>query len=276
MLRFVAVLLLAATVSARAQDVVSTATAARPADFPGIDATFEQALVGVPAGWGGRRDAFIGRLADLPAATETTPRLPTVLYLHGSPGIDTGDMTLLTWLVRDAHVAFVAPDSFKLPNRIRYSSPVEKSVYEQVHNLRQAEIKVALPRLAALPFVDNSQLLLAGWSEGGLAAARWRGAEFKGRLIYSWPCELNYFTSLPTTGVRADEPVLNVMGGRDQVFAPGNPWNTAYTIKGHCGDALRFNPNASILLVPNGVHDVFQSKQTRWATLAFIADVLGR
>lgn len=276
MRRLFALVLLVLPVSAGAQEVISTATAARPADFAGIEATFEQALVGVPAGWGGRSEAFIGRVADLPRPTENAPRLPTVLYLHGSPGIDAGDMTLLNWLVRDAKVAFVAPDSFKLPNRMRYSSPVEKSVYEQVHNLRQAEIKVALPRLSALPFVDTAQLLLAGWSEGGLAAARWRGAEFKGRMIYSWPCELNYFTALPATGVRADEPVLNVMGGRDSVFAPGNPWNTAYAIKGHCGDAFRFNPNASVLLVPNGVHDVFQSKQTRWATLAFIAETLGR
>ena len=261
--------------TAPAQPVVSTATLAVPADFPGIEQTFEQALVGVPAGWGGLTEPFIGHFRDLPAAPGAG-KLPTVLYMHGSPGIDTGDMTFLRWLVDDAKVAFLAPDSFKLPGRFTYSSPVDKAVYERIHNLRQSEIKTALPRLNEVPFIDTGRLMLAGWSEGGLAAARWRGTEFKGRLIFSWPCEMNYFSAFPATGVRIDEPVLNVMGGRDSVFAPGNPWNTGYTVKGHCGDAFRFHTAATVVLLPNALHNVFLSPETKWATIAFIADILRR
>jgi dienelactone hydrolase len=248
---------------------------ADPADWPGIEATFENAYVGLPSGYIGLTQPFIGRAGEarkLPGLSNAKP-LPTVLLMHGASGVD-DERELIKWLIEDAHVAVIAPDSMSLPHRIRYVSPVAKEIYEKVHTLRQAEIKYALAHIRELPYIDSTKLILAGYSEGGVAAARWRGHEFLGRLIYSWSCELNYYVALDAVGVGVDEPVLNVMSTRDPYFGPGNPWNTPYNLKGHCGDAFRFHHAAQILLLPNVGHNVFLAAETRSATVRFVETVL--
>ncbi|NBB70071.1 MAG: hypothetical protein GVY33_07055, partial [Alphaproteobacteria bacterium] len=208
---------------AGAQEVLSTATPVDSSDWPGIELTFEEAWVGLPAGYAGLSEPFHGRLSGLDEAITggADGPLPTVLFAHGSLGL-VDDRAVMKWATAWGF-AFLAPDSLKLPERLKYSSPVSKDIYEQIHNLRQSEIQYALSRLDEIGFVDRQRMVLAGYSESGNAAARWRGDEFVGRIIYSWSCELNYYVEYALVGAPSTTPVLNIVSDQDPYFSRKNP-----------------------------------------------------
>lgn len=111
-------------------------------------------------------------------------------------------------------------------DRLTYTSPVNKDVYEKIHALRASEIPLALNALGSAAWADTSRMVLAGTSEGGPAVARYNGNEFAGRILYSWSCENNYFVQEHLTALQA-QPVLNVMSATDMFFHPPIPgWAT--------------------------------------------------
>ena len=164
---------------------------------------------------------YSGTFANSPKDTKT--KIPVVLFLHGSSGLELkaiGEWQL--WLA-SMGVASIAPDSFALPDRITYKSLVGKCLYEKIHALRASEIPLALQALRSAPWADTSRLLLAGTSEGGPAVARYAGQEFAGSMLYSRSCENNYFVEGHRTA-DITQPVLNVMSATDVFFSPSNPW----------------------------------------------------
>ena len=214
---------------------------------------------------------YVGTLANAPK--DVKARAPVVVFLHGSSGLELkaiGEWQL--WLA-SLGVASIAPDSFALPDRLTYKSPVGKDVYEKIHTLRASEISLAVQALRAAPWADMSRLVLAGTSEGGPAVARYRGNEFVGRMLYSWSCENNYFVQEHHTAV-ITQPVLNVMSSTDVFFSPSNSWLGNSAAKGYCGDALKDNKQATIVLIPGAPHTLLNLPATRTATAGFVRDVL--
>ena len=200
-------------------------------------------------------------------------KVPVVVFMHGSSGLELkaiGEWQL--WLA-SLGVASIAPDSFALPDRLTYKSPVGKDVYEKIHALRASEIPLALQALRLAPWADTSRLLLAGTSEGGPAVARYAGNEFAGRMLYSWSCENNYFVQDHRTA-SLTEPVLNVMSSTDVFFSPSNAWLGNNAAKGYCGDALKDNKQAVIVLIPGAPHTLLNLPATRNATAGFVRDLL--
>jgi hypothetical protein len=214
---------------------------------------------------------YIGTLANAPK--DTKAKVPVVVFLHGSSGLELkaiGEWQL--WLA-SLGVASIAPDSFALPDRITYKSPVGKDVYEKIHALRASEIPLALTALRAAPWADTSRLVLAGTSEGGPAVARYTGQEFAGRMLYSWSCENNYFVQDHRTA-NITQPVLNVMSSTDVFFSPSNTWLGNSAAKGYCGDALKDNKQAAIVLIPGAPHTLLNLPAARNATAGFVREVL--
>ena len=171
-------------------------------------------------------------------------------------------------------MASVAPDSFTLPDRITYTSPVDKATYEKIHALRASEIAATLAALLKQPWVDPSRIVLAGTSEGSVAVARYAGSEFAGRIVYSWSCEPNYFVVEPKNAFESDKPVLNVISSVDPYFSQANSWLGNLAAKGHCADALKDNKKATIVLIPGAPHTLINLPQARSATAAFVVEVL--
>lgn len=214
---------------------------------------------------------YVGTFANAPK--DTRVKVPVVVFLHGSSGLELkaiGEWQL--WLA-SLGVASFAPDSFALPNRLTYKSPVSKDVYEKIHALRSSEIPLALQALRLAPWADTARLILAGTSEGGPAVARYGGNEFAGRMLYSWSCENNYFVDNHRTAV-ITQPVLNVMSSTDVFFSPSNPWLGNSAAKGYCGDALKDNKQATIVLIPGAPHTLLNLPAARNATVGFVRDVL--
>ena len=229
----------------------------------------QQAALVLPASATGQ-DIFSGKFANAPP---TKGRVPVVLFLHGSSGLSLkaiGEWQL--WLASQG-VASIAPDSFALPDRVTYTSPIDKETYERIHALRNSEITAALTALRNATWADQNRLILAGASEGAVPIARYTGKEFAGRLVYSWSCEDNYFVNTPQNAFEAEKPVLNVISSVDPYFSPSNPWLGNPNAKGHCADALKENKNATIVLIPGAPHTLLNLPAARNATAAFIAAI---
>lgn len=201
--------------------------------------------------------------------------MPAVVFLHGSGGLSKATRSWQHWLADSAGVASLAPDSFAFPGRITYQSPVDKAVYEMVHNLRSAELAAALAHLRRMPWIDSRRLLVAGTSEGSVAVARLEPGQAAGRILYAWSCESNYFVAEHGTNLGPQEPILNVMSAEDPYFAPANPWHgdDGCELNGHCAAVVRGNRNAEIVLLPGAPHTLYNLPAARHATQAFIERV---
>jgi len=234
-------------------------------------AALQQAQVALPAAATGGA-VFFGRWRELPGSLRQP--VPVVLFLHGSSGL--GLKAIEDWQrwLADLGVASVAPDSFALPARVTYKSPVSKAVYERIHALRASEIELALEGLRSAAWADPRRLVLAGTSEGATAVARHPGPPFAGRIVYSWSCEDNYFVAAHGTAVPADQPVLNVMSANDVFFSPSNPWLGNAVARGHCGAAFAAHKQATVVLIPGAPHTLLNLPAARHATAGFLRDLV--
>ena len=197
-------------------EVQGTATQHTPAS--GLDVV-QRAAVVLPASVTGGAP-YVGTLASAPKVTKG--KAPVVVFLHGSSGLGLKAIGEWQLYLASLGVASISPDSFALPGRITYKSPVGKDVYEKIHALRASEIPLVMQALRTSPWADTARMVLAGTSEGGPAVARYAGNEFLGRILYSWSCEDNYFVQDHRTAVLT-QPVLNGMAltlasSRDHVF----------------------------------------------------------
>ncbi len=218
--------------------------------------------------------AFFGKFRDLPKTRGE--RVPVVIFLHGSSGL--GLKAIGEWqrLLADQGYASVAPDSFALPDRVTYKSPIGKAEYERIHALRAAEIPPALDAVLAAPWADAERLVLAGTSEGAVAVARFPGKAFAARIVFAWSCEANYFVEEPRNAFEPGKPVLNLTSAVDPFFSARNPYLGNAAASGHCGAALKDNAAAAVVLIPDAPHTVLMLPAARAAALGFLREVLGR
>ncbi len=237
-----------------------------------LAAAVSQAAVVLPATATGTV-TFVGKWADTPS---TQARVPVVIFLHGSSGLGLKAISEWQLWLASLGVASVAPNSFALPDRVTYSSPVGKDVYEKIHALRGAEIDATVAAVKQAAWVDMTRLVLAGTSEGAVAVARHSGSSFAGRMIYSWSCEDNYFVDSARNAIELDKPVLNIMSTVDPYFSQSNPWLGNPVAKGHCADALKAHPRATIVLIPGAPHTLINFPAARSATVAFLHDITPR
>lgn len=234
-----------------------------------LAALVQQAQLFLPAKATGGAD-FLGRWRDAPATTGAA--VPVVVLLHGSSGLAPAIADFQRWLGTQGF-ASVAPDSFALAGRVTYKSPIDKADYERVHALRSSEIAPTVQALAARPWADMARLVLAGTSEGSVPVARHAGSEFAARIIYAWSCETNYFVEAPRNSFADRRPVLNIISATDPFFSRANGWLGNADAAGHCGAALKGHPQASVLLVPDAPHTLFNLPAARHATAGFLQAV---
>lgn len=200
--------------------------------------------------------------------------VPVVLFLHGSSGLGLSAIgTWQLWLA-DRGIASLAPDSFALPGRVTYQSPIAAEDYERIHALRGAEIEAALAALRTEPWVDTRRIVLAGTSEGAVAVARHGGEGLAARMVFSWSCEANYFVQAPRTASVPGQPVLNLISSTDPYFSRSNPWLGSAEAQGHCAAALKDNPRASVLLIPNAPHTLLNWPAAQDAVAGFLQRAL--
>jgi hypothetical protein len=232
-----------------------------------LAASVQQADVCLPSAVTGGSPYF-GKFSGMPKAADR--KVPVVLFLHGSSGLGLKAIGEWQQWLCSLGVASMAPDSFALPGRATYKSPIDKPSYEKIHALRASEIGPALAALKSQPWADTSRLILAGTSEGSVPVARYTGTEFAARMLYAWSCEANYFVEQPRNAFEPGKPVLNVISASDPFFSKANAWLGNADAQGHCGAALKDNPQAAVLLVPNAPHTLLNLPAARDATAGFL------
>lgn len=237
-------------------------------------AALAQAQVALPAAATGGAP-FFGRWQALPAPAAGAAKAPVVVFLHGSSGL--GLKAIETWQrwLADQGIASVAPDSFALPDRLTYTSPVDKATYERIHALRASEIEITRQALSTIPWADPARLVLAGTSEGAVAVARHAGPGFAARMLYAWSCEDNYFVDGHRTAVGA-APLLNVISSSDPYFSASNPWVGTAAARGHCGALFAERKNATVVLIGGAPHTLLNLPPAQTATAGFLRTVFGK
>ncbi len=227
----------------------------------------EKASLFLPAQATGGAD-YLGPFKGAP--TTRGPKVPVVLFLHGSSGLGLAAIAEFQRWLGTQGFASVAPDSFALPDRVTYKSPIDKASYERIHTLRASEIEPALQAIAAQPWADTARIVLAGTSEGAVPVARYGGDGFAARMIYAWSCETNYFVESPGTAVGDRKPVLNVISTTDPFFSRSNTWLGLANAVGHCGAAFKGQPAVAVVLVPDAPHTLINLPAARHATAGFL------
>jgi dienelactone hydrolase len=230
--------------------------------------TLAQADVVLPAAATGGA-VFAGKFKDLPPLKGR--KVPVALFLHGSSGLGLKAIGEWQQWLATLGIASLAPDSFALPGHVSYKSPIDRASYERILALRASEIAPALRALQAQPWADGNRLVLAGTSEGAVPVARYAGTEFAARMLFAWSCEDNYFVQSPRNAFEPGKPVLNVISAVDPFFSRSNPWLGNELAQGHCGAALKDNPQAAVLLVPGAPHTLLNLPGPRAAVAGFLA-----
>jgi hypothetical protein len=185
-------------------------------------------------------------------------RHPVILFLHGCDGIRRPKALL------DLDAIVVEPDSFWQGERCSLN------VAEMAKLLaaRMQDVAAAVHALLAAAWADPTRLVLAGYSQGGIAAALYEGPEFKARIVIAWPCQIR--ASGPAgreTGVRGEGPVLAIQSRDDALYK-------RLGIEGDCGPEISERPGSRALLLAGSAHRVLDDPKTREAIAAFVPEVL--
>ncbi len=174
------------------------------------------------------------------------PPLPTVIYLHGCEGFDNRyNEAVYPRRLAQAGFLVIVPDSFARPGRKKACGNVMMNTVD----LRRAEVRDALRRLPALPWVDQRNLFLAGHSEGGITTAMFDGGNaFNAYFISGWTCT-SPNAQFDRIHAPADKPVLAALGSAD-------PYYVGTYNAGSCGSRLAGRPDSRSIVIPGAGHDV--------------------
>ena len=238
-----------------------------------LQLTWIRANVAIPHGQGIRKLQALeltellgaGAATDVGAGGERR-RYPVVLYLHGCTGMGRMEKEFGESLAERGYV-FIAPDSMARRYRPLQCDPRSQTGGKNlfVFDFRLAEISYALDQLRNEPWVDWDNLFLMGGSEGGVAAALYRGDEFRARVVFQWTCH-----GAPLVRGLAEPdrtPILTIVNQGDPWYQPDKTLNQT----GDCGDFLQRRPgSSSLVLQRQGVHNVLDLPSVRRAIQIFL------
>lgn len=245
--------------------VLTACTTIGRASDPGeLAATWNSAHVAVPTPNG----IISGKMGDLETKRKLdglSGRIPTIVYLHGCLGLEMEAYIDVLNLAL-AGYAVVAPDSFGRPNRIANCDPKMGTTenFPQTFAYREAEIRYAAERVRELTWVDQVNVFLMGFSEGGHAIALYRGNEYKAHIITAWTCYNRHPNWRHLDGLHAPrgKPVLAIVGAQDPWFA--NEWH-----RGHCGELMDRRVGRSVV-IDTAAHYVTWWPEAEKALLEFL------
>lgn len=236
-----------------------------------IERTWSQALVVLPPASPGQEPRIerlrASGLLQRAGGGQRPARLPLVIYMHGCDGI--GDLPLLKALATRGY-AVIAPDSFARRFRPLQCDPARRQGGQNrfVYDFRLTELTFALEQLDSIDWIDYRNLFLMGTSEGGVAAALFRGQVFNARVIAQWSCQGDPLVR--GIGAPPNEPVLALLREGDPYYDPRN----TPAQQGDCGPFLVGRANSQSILLPRSRdslnHFVFDDPDAQSMALAFL------
>lgn len=227
----------------------------------GVDAAWVNATVSIPqhvtaSGKFCRGRASARQIAACIADVKPSARTPAIIFMHGCDGMNKDFVAALG----NTGLPVFAPDSFAAGGRkqdCRVGAD-KKSILR----LRLKEAAYAVKQAAALEWVDENRIILAGFSEGGVTAALYEHGGVKAKMIFGWSCN-----SLDPwwRGVRgpASVPVLAVVGAQDE-------YHQNRSNRGDCGKFIAERKNSRSVVIPRAPHNIVRYEETRAAIANFV------
>lgn len=163
-----------------------------------LDAAMEKARINVPetsgAGWS--CSGYLQMFKEFECAAQIEDKVPVVIHAHGCKGFNYSDETAMD-LYKELGYAVIAPNSFA---RNRADTCYQGNV------ARTAEIERALQWVLAQSWTDKNQIVVSGFSEGGLNAAVFDSPWIRAKIVMGYGCHRGGNMSVKT---------LNIFGLQD-------------------------------------------------------------
>ena len=142
-------------------------------------------------------------------------KVPIAIHMHGCKGIDDGDDAgqYRSLLLSQGYAVFM-PNSFARPGRQVLCG--KGGMYERI-DTRLEEVRYALDQVQKLKWVNQKNIILTGFSEGGNTVDNWYTDEFAGQIILGSACTL---TDDGSPAAPKNVPVLAIVGESDN-YRPG-------------------------------------------------------
>jgi hypothetical protein len=190
-------------------------------------------------------------------------KIPLVIYMHGCVGLRDEEHDDIRFFVRNNY-AVIAPDSFARKFRPKSCDPYTYTggLFRDVLRFRLAEARYAHKLANTLPWVDKQNIFMVGFSEGGIATARYSRGGLAGRIILGWTCNSWWSEYAGISGPR-DEPILAVVASND-------PWFTHTSTMGDCGDFMLFRTSCESVVIDTSLHAVQALPEVRERILQFL------
>jgi dienelactone hydrolase len=211
---------------------------------------------------------YHGRVRDDPAQAQLRAlaarglRMPTVLYLHGCTGLGFAALVDLAQIAEAGAIAY-APDSYARPGR-----PAACDETRHTHGglgmwlLRFEEAAHARDRLAAEPWIDDTRVVLMGFSEGGFAVALSRDPRYVGYVVSGANCV--GYNNQNGLAVPPHKPVLVILSRFD-------PW---FSTPEACTASLAGRPNSRSVILDKPGHHMNGEPEAREALRGFLGTTL--
>jgi dienelactone hydrolase len=169
--------------------------------------------------------------------------------MHGCAGFDFYADKDKRFLVRHGY-AFLAPDSFARQYKPKSCDPMTHTggFHRGVLEFRLAEASYAHEVAKTLPWVDQKNIFMMGFSEGGITTARYGRGGLAGRIILGWTCHAPWSEYEGISGP-PDEPILAVVASKD-------PWFKNPSLSGDCGRPTASGRKIDSITVEADVHYV--------------------
>ena len=177
-------------------------------------------------------------------------KVPVVLYMHGCKGFSRQGERFRDLMTSEGY-AFFAPDSFQRPGRRQCGK--QGRLQERV-SLRKEEVQYAFEQIRNLSWVDQSRVILMGFSEGGNTTDNWSEPGFAAHIIMGSACTLVGGSPAAPLGI----PVLAVVGSNDE-YRPGKSCDIERTVGG-----------SQSIVLPGVRHSVAQYPETQKAIRHFL------
>ncbi len=234
-----------------------------------LERVWQASLVRIPSD----KDEYIqSTIAEITSAPlKLNKKFPTVIYLHGCSGMWPGTIRRLNLLAKNGF-AVIAPPSFareKYPQSCDPSRHVG-SMYRGVIRIRLNDAGNTIAQAKQLPWVDENNVFLMGFSEGAITTARFysknKNRAVNARVVEGWTCNAGW---QEYKGVRAPkgEPVLALVGSRD-------PWFQNSYNKGDCTSFLnRKNGSKSVVYKKGKLsnqHDLLEDERVQKIVIDFL------
>ncbi|WP_170766465.1 dienelactone hydrolase family protein [Ruegeria lacuscaerulensis] len=234
-----------------------------------LERTWQAAIVRVPTGKGTSKLVTTDDLQQ--ATTGIERKVPTVIYMHGCSGIWPGTHRRMKFLADNGFIV-IAPASLARETYPRSCNVEtrEGGLFRGTVVLRRNDAGFAIERARQLPTVDDRNIVLMGFSEGGVVTVTFEAQneqqQVRARVSEGWTCHAPW---PEYRGVNApeSEPVLTLLGERD-------PWHQNQWTKGDCAQFLDKSNGSKSVVYKNGAlaaeHGLLEFETAQRDVLGFL------